>query len=218
MAILTKSDITKAIEKGDIGFSPKIDAFQLQPHAVDLRLGYKFMIPRNWKVNEAGREAITVAIDDPIAHQDQFDEVILQPGQYFEILPNEFVIATSLERIEMNASNLMAILFPRTSTNRRGIDLSLSGIIDTGYKGHLIFPMKNEAGNQVIRVYPGERVCQVIFQTLSSSLTSEEADLHGLKKAKYTDGANGSYQADRADEREMLVTGKLEELKKRFPI
>jgi len=218
MPVLTKKDINKAIKNGDIGFSPEIDAFQLQPHAVDLRLGYKFMIPRNWKISDAGRQAITVATDDPMTQKDQFDEVILKPGQYFEILPNEFVIATSLEKIEVNAPNLMAILFPRTSTNRRGIDLSLSGIIDTGYKGHLIFPMKNEAGNQVIRIYPGERVCQVIFQTLSSSLSIEEINLHGMKKAKYTDGASESYQADRADESELLIAGKLNELKKRFPI
>jgi dCTP deaminase len=218
MPVLAKKDIKAAIEKGEIKFSPEIDAFQLQPHAVDLRLGYKFLIPRNWTVDQDGRRAITVAIDDPIAHQDQFDEVILQPGQYFELLPNEFVIATSLERIELNADNLMAILFPRTSTNRRGIDLSLSGIIDTGYQGHLIFPMKNEAGNQVIRVYPGERVCQVIFETLSSPLTPEEADMHGLSAAKYSGADSSVYQVDKNDERELLVSGQLQELKKRFPI
>ena len=185
---------------------------------VGARLGYKFLIPRNWMVDEKGRRAIKVAIDDVDAHREQSDEVQLQPGQYFELLPNEFVIGTSLERIELNAMHLMAVLFPRTSTNRRGIDLSLSGIIDTGYKGHLIFPMKNEAGDQVIRVYPGERVCQVIFQELNKPLTQEEANLHGLTSAKYTESASQGFQLDKDDERQMLVDGKLEELKKQFEI
>ncbi len=215
--ILSRQDILSQIASGGIRFSPEIDRFQLQPHAIDLRLGYKFLIPRNWTFDEKGRRAIKVSIDDADAHPEQFDEVILKPGQYFDLLPNEFVIGTSLERIELNAPNLMAILFPRTSTNRRAIDLSLSGIIDVGYKGNLIFPMKNEAGNQVIRVYPGERVCQVIFEELKTPLTAEEANLHGMTAAKYS-GSDGAYRLDKDDERTLLVDGKLDEMKKRFGI
>ena len=215
--ILSRQDILAQINSGGIRFSPEIDRFQLQPHAIDLRLGYKFLIPRNWTFDEKGRRAIKVSIDDADAHPEQFDEVILTPGQYFDLLPNEFVIGTSLERIELNAPNLMAILFPRTSTNRRGIDLSLSGIIDVGYKGNLIFPMKNEAGNQVIRVYPGERVCQVVFEELKTPLTAEEANLHGMTAAKYSE-SDGAYRLDKDDERALLVEGRLDEMKKRFGI
>jgi dCTP deaminase len=218
MSVLIRSEIKKAIDSKDIVFNPPLDGFQLQPHAVDLRLGYKFLIPRNWTVDEKGRRAINVSIDDVEGHREQFDEVQLQPGQYFDLLPNEFVIATSLERIEINDMSLMAILFPRTSTNRRGIDLSLSGIIDTGYKGNLIFPMKNEAGNQVIRIYPGERICQVIFQRLSSSLTPEEANLHGMAAAKYTESGSQNFKLDKDNERKLLIEGKLDELKEQFGI
>lgn len=218
MSVLTRHAILKIIKDGGIVFDPPLDAFQLQPHAVDLRLGYKFLIPRNWTIDERGRRAINVSIDDPAVSQGQFDEVVLKQGQYFELLPNEFVIGTSLEHIEMNAPSIMALLFPRTSTNRRGIDLSLSGIIDAGYKGRLIFPMKNEAGNQVLRIYPGERVCQVIFEELSSPLSKDEANTHGLTAAKYSNtGANG-YKLDKDEERLALVKGQIEELKKRFGI
>ena len=218
MSILTRREILEHISQGQIKLTPEVDKFQLQPHALDLRLGYKFLIPKNWTVGERGRQAIKIAIDDVHIHREQFDEVNLKPGQYFDLLPNEFVIATSLERIEMNTPNLMAILFPRTSTNRRGINLSLSGIIDTGYKGNLIFPMKNEAGNQVLRVYPGERVCQVIFQELHSPLTPEEANLHGVTNAKYSDAESGAFQLDKEDERQMLIDGKLDELKKGYKV
>ncbi len=216
--ILSRSDILSQIRSGGICVTPELDQFQLQPHAIDLRLGYKFLIPRNWTVDEKGRRAIKVSIDDAATHPEQFDEVVLLPGQYFELLPNEFVIGTSLERIEMNAPNLMAILFPRTSTNRRGIDLSLSGIIDVGYKGNLIFPMQNEAGNQVIRIYPGERVCQVIFEELKTPLTPEEANLHGVSSAKYSDNGAQGFALDKDEERQALVDGKIDEIKKRFGI
>ncbi len=216
MAILTRTDILSHIKSGDLVFSPALDQFQIQPHAIDLRLGYKFLIPRNWSVDAHGRRAIKVAIDDAATHREQFDEVQLQPGQYFELLPNEFVIGTSLERIELNAMNIMAILFPRTSTNRRGIDLSLSGIIDTGYKGQLIIKKKNEAGDQVIRIYPGERVCQVIFEELKQPLTPEVANLHGLTASKYTESASQAFKLDKDEERRFLVEGKLEDLKRQF--
>lgn len=218
MSVLTRHEILNSIEKQEIAFDPKIDAFQLQPHAVDLRLGYKFLIPKNWVIDDSGRRAINISIDDTERQREQFEEVILKPGQFFELLPNEFVIGTSLESVEINAPNLMAILFPRTSTNRRGIDLSLSGIIDNGYKGHLIFPMKNEAGNQVIRMYPGERVCQVIFEELSSPLTIEEANLHGVSAAKYTNSDSSTYRLDKDEERTHLIAGTLEEMKKKFTL
>jgi dCTP deaminase len=218
MSVLTRPEILSRIQKNELVFDPPADKFQLQPHAVDLRLGYKFLIPRNWTIDDKGRRAIKVAIDDIDTHREQFDEVQLQPGQCFDLLPNEFVIGTSLERIEMNAPDVMGILFPRTSTNRRGINLSLSGIIDTGYKGHLIFPMKNEAGNQVLRVYPGERVCQILFQHLSSALSPEEAKLHGVTVAKYSDESAPNYKLDKDEERKLLVEGKLGELKKHFSL
>lgn len=216
--MLTRKEIQEEIAQGTLKFTPPLDGFQLQPHAVDLRLGYKFLIPRNWHVTEdRGRQAIKTSIDDHDAHKEQYEEVILKPGQYFELTPNEFVIGTSLERIELSSPDLMAILFPRTSTNRRGINLSLSGIIDAHYKGNLIFPMKNEAGNQVIRVYPGERICQVVFERLASPLTETEAHQHGLTQAKYNE-ADEVYKLDKEEERKFIVNGEIETMKTQFPI
>ncbi len=216
--MLTRKALLERVKKGDLRFEPALDRFQLQPHAIDLRLGFRFLIPKNWTMTEKGREALTVSIEPDSFHAEQFDEVILKPGQYFDLLPNEFVIGTSLENIEMNAPDLMAILFPRTSTNRRGINLSLSGIIDTGYHGTLIFPMKNEAGDQVLRLYPGERVCQVVFEELTDPLTMEEAMMHGLSKAKYSHSGEPRYVLDKSDEQQLLVSGDVEKLKHDFSL
>jgi dCTP deaminase len=216
--VLTRNAILERVKNQELIFDPNLDQFQIQPHAIDLRLGYKFLIPKNWTLTERGRVALKISIEDTDIHAEQFEEIILKSGQYFDLLPNEFVIGTSLERIEMNAPDLMALLFPRTSTNRRGINLSLSGIIDTGYKGNLIFPMKNEAGDQVLRLFPGERICQVIFEELSEKLTNKEADQHGLTSAKYSGSSESKYKVDKANERNLLTNGNLGDLKKRFSI
>jgi deoxycytidine triphosphate deaminase len=78
--------------------------------------------------------------------------------------------------------------------------------------------MKNEAGDQVIRVYPGERVCQMIFQELHSPLTPSQANLHGLTSAKYSESSSQNLKMDKEEERELLVSGNLEQLKTRFGI
>ena len=70
MSILTRSEILSQIDSGGLTFTPTLDQFQIQPHAIDLRLGYKFLIPRNWTVDEHGRRAIKMAIDDVDAHRE----------------------------------------------------------------------------------------------------------------------------------------------------
>lgn len=212
MAILTRNDIKTQIADGFLIFKPPLDRFQMQPHAVDLRLGYRFFVPNAWELSEKGRCVREVAIDSDASHSDQHEQIDLKPGQYFEILPGEFIIATSLEHITLHATNLMATLFPRTSTNRRGLNLSLSGIIDAGYEGTLIFPIKNET-SQVIRIYPGERVCQIVLEELSGDLTPEEAQLHGLTRAKYSSTGVSTHALDKAEERELLVQGNIDKLK-----
>lgn len=217
--VLTRKEIINEIKNKRIGFKPMIDGFQLQPHAVDLRLGREFFIPRKWRITEKGREAIII---DPFDNNDSagFEEITLTYGQFFELLPGEFVIAKTFEEINLKANNLMAVLFPRSSINRRGLAVDLSGIIDTGYKGRLMIPIMNNTSKQVIRVYPGERICQVVFQQLHSSLTQTEIKMHGLQSAKYNNTEKGfaGGKTDKKKEIVLIRLGKIEELKKKYSL
>jgi len=217
--VLTRNEILKEIKDRGIGFEPMIDGFQLQPHAVDLRLGREFFIPKKWKITDKGREAIVI---DPFDSNEphSFEELVLEFGQYFELLPGEFIITKTLEEINIKSKNLMAILFPRSSINRRGLAVDLSGIIDTGYRGRLMIPIMNNTSKQVIRIYPGERICQVIFQTLASPLTVQEIKMHGLQPARYSGNTKGFVggKPDKKSEVNLVKLGKLDELKKRYKI
>jgi hypothetical protein len=66
---ITKRQILDRIEKGEIAFTPNLDVFQLQAHAVDIRLGFTFLIPKMWHMTKNGREALTL---------DHFDKNRLQ--------------------------------------------------------------------------------------------------------------------------------------------
>jgi len=148
-----------------------------------------------------------------------FETITLQKGQYFELLPEEYVVGTTLESITMSDPELMAVLYPRSSINRRGLAVDLSGIVDVHYKGNLMIPIMNNTQKQVIRIYPGERICQIVFQTLTDAITPNEAEWHGLAKAKYSK-SNGEVnrKMDKQEENDFIKAGKISELKQQFKI
>lgn len=212
--ILTRHEIRELIANQKLVFEPSLDVWQNQPHAVDLRLGMVFYLPKIWKMTEGGREVLTVDVTETAG--DNFEKIELTPGQYFDLAPGESVIASTLERVEFRAPDLMGVLYPRSSINRRGLSVDLTGIIDTFYSGHLMIPILNKTTSQVIRIYPGERICQVLFHRLEKALTQEEALIHGKVAAKYSDcdGHNLVSKKDGDEELQLIKAGKLEALKK----
>src|SRR3989344_3775870 len=210
MAVLTKEQIVEKIGNSEIAFSPKLDRFQLKAHSVDLRMGFTFMIPRHWELTKQGREALSIDYYDPKERNNHYEVIELEQGQYFDILPQEHVIISTLESIKM-PPNLMAILFPRSSVNRRGLSVELSGIIDAGYEGQLIIPVTNNI-RQTIRLYPGERFCQVIFEELAAPTENMPSRFHKQDVIK------GFMVEKSSAERNLIRKGDIRTLKEKFKV
>ncbi len=210
--ILSRKEIHELIAKELLSFEPKLDKWQDQPHAVDLRLGTTFYVPKIWQITPKGREIITV---DVAAANEHYDLVQLKPGQYFDLAPGEAIIASSLETITMKAPDIMGVLYPRSSVNRKGLSVDLTGIIDAHYSGGLMIPLKNRTQSQVIRLLPGERIAQVVFERLTSPLTHADALRHGAQTAKYanTDEKTLINKPDSQKEIEFLRAGDFKGLK-----
>lgn len=218
MPILSKVQLRQSLANGDIVFTPPIDGFQLQPNSVDLRIGWSFYIPERWHYTEEGRVALRPDYFEEGFNKEYFKMIKLKPGQYFEILPQEFVLVSTLEKIQLNSDNLLAVLHPRSSMIRRGLIIE-SGIIDVKYAGQLIIPVLNST-NHYLKLYPGERACQLIFQTLTDSLSEKEASQHGLVPAKYAGSTPYSLEARTDSEQEVkfIKKGDLEGLKQKFSL
>jgi len=209
MAVLVREEIKTLVRKGELGFTPELDEFQLQGHSVDLRLGWTFMVPRLWEIKKEGRVALTSDKFGKV--KNGFDSIILKKGQYFEILPEEYVVVLTMEKIKMPGS-VMGVLYPRSSVNRRGLSLDLTGIVDAGYEGNLMIPVRNNTRTQVIRVYPGERFCQIVFYPLSEETVMEKSRYHGKN---ITDGV----LPERSQEEiEMIKKGEIGKLKVKFKL
>lgn len=212
--ILTRNEIKQLIADEKLIFEPALDKYQDQPHAVDLRLGTTFYLPRIWKTSDKGREVLTVDVTRCTA--DNYEKIDLEPGQFFELAPGESVIASTLEKVSLRSDDIMGVLYPRSSVNRRGLSVDLTGIVDAHYSGHLMIPILNKTTSQIIRIYPGERICQIVLQRLASGLQKEDAQRHGAQGAKYegSTSAGLTSKCDAEEELALIRTGKLDALKK----
>lgn len=218
MSILTKREILNLLYQKQIEFTPAPDQYQIQPCSVDLRAGWSYYSPLISRYNEKGRLAVIADYLDYTATNENFKLLKLSPGQYFEILPNESIIASSLEKVCLNTGKVMGILYPRSSSSRRGLAIE-SGIINPHYHGHLIIPMTNNS-HHVIKIYPGERLCQLVFHELNDNLLTEETTKHGLQEEKYQNATPYGLEIkpDAQLEMDLLKQGRLEDLKNQFQI
>jgi dCTP deaminase len=207
MSVLTKEEILQRVQDKNIVFSPGLDTFQLQAHAVDLRLGFTFLVPKSWRLTDRGREAIAI---DPLKNHgpEYFDIVELEQGQHFDLLPEEYVLVSTFETVKI-PNDLMAVLYPRSSVNRKGLSVDLTGIIDSGYEGPLTLPIRNNTRSQVIQLHPGERFCQVVFETLSHPVEARKSRWHGKDVVE-------KGQKEKISEMKLVFDGDIKKLKKDF--
>ncbi|HEX9069705.1 MAG TPA: dCTP deaminase [Ktedonobacterales bacterium] len=209
MSVLTRDDLLVRIERGELKFEPALDSFQLQGHSVDLRLGSTFLVPRQWELTSRGREAL---IFDPLAGgHSHFQSIELEQGQFFDLLPGERVLVSTLERIVV-PPDISGVLYPRSSMNRQGLEVQLTGIIDAGYKGSLIVPIRNSNLTSIVRIYPGQRFCQVEFTALSHEIEPRPSRYQGK------DVVVGALPELDVDEVALVRAGDIAELKRRFPM
>ena len=100
----------------------------------------------------------------------------------------------------------MAVLYPRSSTNRKGLSLDLTGIVDSGYEGQLTLPLRNNTHSQAVRLYPGERVCQFVFEELTGSVNARKSKYH---KKDIVEGIG----REKRDETSLIMKGEIRKLK-----
>lgn len=205
--ILTKKEILERIKKSELSFNPPLDRFQVQANSIDLRLGFTFLVAKTWEMVPEGRIALHTEYGETRNH---FEVVELEEGQYFEILPREFVVVSTLESLRL-PPDLMGVLYPRSSINRRGLSVDLSGVVDARYEGNLIIPVRNNTQTQVIRVYPGERFCQIVFYLLTSRT-------RGISRYQKKDIVVGVLKERSTRETRLIKKGKVGELKRLYKL
>ncbi len=158
--ILSDRDIKARIAKGDIGIEsedgnhlPNIGA-----SSMDLRLGRFFKMYKH----------SSIAVIDPLKEYESLTQTLeITTGEPFIIQPGEFVLAVTMEKVKI-ANDIVARVEGRSSLGRLGIIVhSTAGFVDAGFEGTITLEMTN-INRMPVALYPGMRICQLAFETMSS--------------------------------------------------
>lgn len=176
MAILSDTDIKKYLDNGKIIIHPLEDPkIQIQPSSVDLRIGNEFK----------GFKIVRKPVIDPMDKGDlesYMESFYLEDGEPFIIHPGEFALATTYESVKL-PGDLVARVEGRSSMGRLGITMHVTaGYIDPGFHGKITLEISN-IGKMPVALYTGQRVCQIVFETMTSP--SEKPYGHPDRDSKY---------------------------------
>lgn len=173
--ILSDKEIKQLLDEGKINILPKPNLEeQLGSASLDLKLSDEFMVFEHTKkpyIDTKNSETF----------KDMTKMVKVSENDPFVFHPGEFVLGATYEEVELPA-DIAARIDGRSSLGRLGIVIhSTAGHIDPGFKGKIVLEMEN-IGMIPVLLYPGMRVCQLVFEVLSSPTTKP---YHLKKNAKY---------------------------------
>lgn len=172
MCILTREEILKEIEAGNIRIDP-FDPESVGPASVDLHLGSSFRIFKSLRSN------VQVSLESD--YRDLSTKIDVPDGGFLLLMPGETVLAITLERITLGP-NLCGWLEGRSRFARIGLLVHISAsFMQPGIDNHQVLEMSNFGPNP-LELYPGTPVCQFIFQR-----TLGEASYQGIFSSQSRD-------------------------------
>lgn len=173
--VLSDVDIKKYIEAGKIRFEPELSPEQFGSCSVDLRLGNEF------NVFEYQRFPF-VDLKNPVGYQEMMRKVVVPDGEPFVLQPSDFVLAITMESMEL-AADVLGRLEGRSSLGRLGIIVhGTAGLFDPGWTGKATLELSN-LSRLPVALYPGMRICSFTFEQLSSPSSNPYRSKPGNKYA-----------------------------------
>ena len=159
--ILSDRDIETCLRDRRIKISPEPDlAVQLGSCSIDLRLGSDFRVFEHSRVPY-------VDLRSGGTSGDIMREIAVPDGEPFVMQPGEFVLAATIETLEI-PDDLVGRLEGRSSLGRLGIIVhGTASIFDPGWIGRITMELGN-LGRMPVALYPGMRICSFTFETLTS--------------------------------------------------
>ena len=168
--ILSDKPIRTLLASGQLGIAP-IEAMQIQPASVDIRLGTTFSV-----LDVQGEGPVRMGTETA------YRTVC---ATHFLLHPGQFVLATTMEYFRL-PDNMTAFVEGRSSIGRLGLFIQNAGWVDPGFEGEITLELFN-ASARAIELEAGRRVGQLVFAQL-------DRDAEAPYRGKYQGqrGATGS--------------------------
>ena len=129
---------------------------RLQPSSVDLTLGDELLV-------FTGHDSY---VDPKIDSADLFERQAI-PLNGYEVLPHEFLLATTAERVRLSDC-LVARVEGKSSLGRLGLLVHCTaGFVDAGFDGQITLELYNALPVPIV-IYPGMPICQLAFDWLDT--------------------------------------------------
>lgn len=141
---LSDTDIAAALAAGQLVITPAPDI--IQPGSVDLHLGPSLA----W-----------FSIDDNRIIRDHFP---------FEVEPGELILASTLERIEIDAGHVGRVEGKSTWARKGLLPHVAAGFIDPGFRGNITLEILNVSKVPIL-LEPGVAIAQIAFMRLLTPAT-----------------------------------------------
>lgn len=151
--LLHDAGLRAAMASGAIGVSPYNES-RLQPSSIDLTLD------PNLRVFTSYPEVIDVKEDI----SEYMDLVQVQPDDFYDLHPKDFILACTAESVSLNNQHA-ARVEGKSSLGRLGLMVhATAGFIDPGFYGQVTLELANLLPYP-IRLYPGMPIAQIaVFQ------------------------------------------------------
>ena len=151
-------DLKKIIKQGKLGFNPALNADQIGPASIDLKLAGEFKVFRTDKFS---------LLDTKKPLPEHFMQTItLEKDEPFIIHPGSFILASTIEYIKV-PSDLVVNVEGKSSLARMGILVHTAGFIDPGFEGTITLEISNQS-NIAVALYAGMYICQIAVSPLTS--------------------------------------------------
>ena len=174
--ILSQADIRRAVEAGEIGFSPALEEKQWGEASVDLRLGFQFT-----KLKDVGGHS-SISVADGLSLIGQMGiwstKTLKERDEHgkieqYTLEPKEFVLAMTFESIAI-PKNIIALVEGRSTYARVGLSMHQTAPwIQPGWDGPIVLEIMNNGPIRIALTPLIDRPCQITFFELKTEVPSE---------------------------------------------
>jgi dCTP deaminase len=156
MSVLSREEILKAMENGDIVIDP-FDPNNIGCASVDLRLSNEF------RFYKPGLHVL--AVKEDVNYKDITEKMVLKEGEKYLLLPGQACLGITVETIKLS-SKYCGLLEGRSRFARIGLFVHITaGFMNPGINNRQVLEIYN-ASNHPLELVPGTKICQFIFLEL----------------------------------------------------
>ncbi len=170
--ILSRADLRKAVEAGEVAFSPALEDNQWGEVSIDLRLGFSFT-----KIREA--PGITLSVAEGLGTiggaklwdtQQLAERDASGRREHFILEPGQFVLALTYESITV-PRHLIAHVEGRSTYARMGVSMHQTAPwIQPGSSGPIVLEIMNNGPLHIALTPLDDRPCQITFFELKTEV------------------------------------------------